>query len=255
MGKRTGRVCRQGKSEYRYGYLSGKGGVLLLHSHELSQQQQTDKTFPALNMPWEGKNLNYIIISEHTAGQLGIDPYVYSVSFNVGRWEEPEIKAKLQDILAGFNREAERYTAYYLVAKSDILAEEQSYILAVRGVMGFFNGALLLFAVLGYGNMVLAGLLERQREFVILRCIGMTGKQLRRMLIWEGIFYSCCIKGLLLSLGNVILMMTGMIMRRNTSYFVYLFRRLNFCVILFCSWGLALGARLLYMAVEDVNCA
>lgn len=260
-----------------------EGGFLLLHSHELSQQQQlevdkvigeglegtlfqsggedgeksfeltcsgyldtTEKGFPPLNMPWEGKNLNYIIINNNTAGQLGITPYVYSVSFDVGKQEESEIKRKLQDILAELNQAAEGYTSYYLTSKSDLFAEAQSYIQAVRIVMGVFNGVLVLFAVLGYCNIVITGIVERRMEFAIMRSVGMMRKQLKEMLIWEGVFYSCCIMGLLLSLGNVILIVTGIIMRKNTSYFTYHFPALaflGFLVMLLCiSIGIPLAA-------------
>ena len=233
-----------------------KRGFILLHSHELSQKQQletdkvmgeglsgilfenggkefdliccgyldiTEKGFPAINMPWEGRNLNYIIISNNTAKQLEITPYIYSIAFNTSQQEEPKIKRKLQGILAEFNQETESYPQYYLIAKSDILAEERSYILAVRVVTGIFNGVLVLFAVLGYCNIVITGIIERQVEFAIMRSVGMTRKQLKEMLIWEGIFYCCCITGLSLSLGNTILITTGAIMRKNIRYFTYNF--------------------------------
>lgn len=252
----------------------GGKGFLLLHSHELSQQQQTEtdkvigeklsgilsqsggkefeltcsgyldtteKGFPPLNMPWEGKNLNYIIISNATAEQLGITPHVYSVSFDVNPQQEPEIKRKLQELLAGWNQETESYTSYYLTAKSDILAEEQSYILAVKVVMGVFNGVLMLFAVLGYCNIVITGILERRMEFAIMRSIGMTRKQLKKMLIWEGVFYSCCILGLLVSLGNVVLFVTGILMSRNTLYFVFHFPALELLCFLILLFGISIG--------------
>ena len=86
--------------------------------------------------------------------------------------------------MAEFNQETESYPQYYLIAKSDILAEERSYILAVRVVTGIFNGVLVLFAVLGYCNIVITGIIERQAEFAIMRSVGMTRKQLKEMLIW-----------------------------------------------------------------------
>lgn len=265
-----------------------EGGFLLLHSHELSQEQQTEvdkvigegldgtlfqsggedggkgfeltcsgyldtteKGFPSLNMPWEGKNLNYIIISNNTARQLGVTPYVYSVSFDVSPQEEPEIKRKLQELLAEWNQETEGYTSYYLTAKSDILAEEQSYILAVKVVMGVFNGVLMLFAVLGYCNIVITGMVERRMEFAIMRSVGMTRKQLKEMLIWEGVFYSCCTMGLLLSLGNVILIVTGFIMRNNTSYFTYHFPALAFLCFLILLIGISIGIPLVAYGYES----
>jgi len=200
-----------------------------------------------------GKNLNYIIISNNTARQLGITPYVYSVSFDVSRQDEPEIKRKLQELLAEWNQETESYTSYYLTAKSDILAEEKSYILAVRVVMGVFNGVLMLFAVLGYCNTVVTGIVERRVEFAIMRSIGMTGKQLKEMLIWEGIFYSCCVEGLLISLGNAVLMMTGIVMRRNMLYFAYRFPTIEFLCYFILLLGISVGIPLVVYGGEKIK--
>ncbi|MCH5344851.1 MAG: ABC transporter permease [Acetatifactor sp.] len=253
-----------------------EGGFLLLHSHELSQEQQTEvdkvigeglkgtlfqsggdegkgfeltcsgylditkKGFPSLNMPWEGKNLNYIIINNNTARQLGITPYVYSISLDVSKQDEPEIKRKLQELLAEWNQGTESYTSYYLTAKSDLLAEEQSYIQAVRVVMGVFNGVLMLFAFLGYCNTVITGMVERRMEFAIMRSVGMTRKQLKEMLIWEGVFYSCCIMGLLFSLGNAILIILEFIVRKNILYFSYHFPALELLCFLILLLGISI---------------
>ena len=39
-------------------------------------------------------------------------------------------------------------------------------------------------------NAILTGILARRREFAVLQSIGMTGRQLKGMLIWEGVFYA-----------------------------------------------------------------
>ncbi len=271
------------KSHLDMDSFQGKGGFIVLHSHELSQEQQveadkvigeslsgilyekggkefelicsgyldtTEKGFPVLNMPWDGKNLNYIIISNNMASQLGITPYTYAVAFDVSKEEEPEIKRKLQGVLAEFNQETENYAKYYLTAKSDILAVEQSYILAVRVVMGVFNGVLMLFAVLGYCNIVITEMVERRMEFAIMRSVGMTRRQLKEMLIWEGVFYSGCIVGLLLSLGSVILNVTGIIMRKQISYFTYHFPLSAVLCFLILLLGICIGIPLAVYSSE-----
>ena len=50
-------------------------------------------------------------------------------------------------------------------------------IVAVVGILNFFNA-------------ILTGILARKREFAVLQSIGMTGKQLKKMLILEGILYA-----------------------------------------------------------------
>ena len=50
-------------------------------------------------------------------------------------------------------------------------------IVAVVGILNFFNA-------------ILTGILARKREFAVLQSIGMTGKQLKKMLILEGLLYA-----------------------------------------------------------------
>jgi len=62
-------------------------------------------------------------------------------------------------------------------------------------MMFLMLGAILCFivgmvGVLNFLNAVLTGMITRKREFAILQSIGMTGKQLQTMLIWEGMYYA-----------------------------------------------------------------
>ena len=53
--------------------------------------------------------------------------------------------------------------------------------------MSFIVG---LIGVLNFLNTILTGILTRHREFAVLQSIGMTGKQLKGMLVTEGILYT-----------------------------------------------------------------
>ena len=47
-----------------------------------------------------------------------------------------------------------------------------------------------LVGVLNFLNAVLTGILARRHEFAVLQSVGMTGKQLKTMLVFEGLYYS-----------------------------------------------------------------
>ena len=55
------------------------------------------------------------------------------------------------------------------------------------GVLSFIIG---LVGVLNFINAILTGILTRRRELAMLQSIGMTGRQLKTMLIWEGLYYA-----------------------------------------------------------------
>lgn len=55
---------------------------------------------------------------------------------------------------------------------------------------GVLCGIIGLVGILNFFNGIMTGILSRQREFAMLQSIGMTGKQLKTMLIYEGLFYA-----------------------------------------------------------------
>ena len=55
---------------------------------------------------------------------------------------------------------------------------------------GLLSFIVCLVGVLNFLNAVLTGILARRREFAVLQAIGMTGRQLKIMLIWEGLYYT-----------------------------------------------------------------
>ena len=70
-----------------------------------------------------------------------------------------------------------------------ILGISISAVVAIIGILNFFNA-------------ILTGICVRQREFAVLQSIGMTGKQLKKMLVFEGLWYAltCAIFSLILAL-------------------------------------------------------
>ena len=64
------------------------------------------------------------------------------------------------------------------------------------GVLSLIVG---LVGALNFVNAVLTGILARRREFAVLQAVGMTGKQLKIMLVWEGLCYT--LLSLLAALG------------------------------------------------------
>lgn len=63
----------------------------------------------------------------------------------------------------------------------------RSMFLIFGGVLSFIIG---LVGVLNFLNAILTGIVVRRREFAVLQSIGMTGKQLKAMLVWEGVYYA-----------------------------------------------------------------
>lgn len=57
-------------------------------------------------------------------------------------------------------------------------------------VGGLLCAIIFMVGVLNFFNAIMTGILSRQREFAVLQAVGMTSKQLKAMLIYEGMFYT-----------------------------------------------------------------
>lgn len=73
----------------------------------------------------------------------------------------------------------------------------RSMFLLLGGALSFIVG---LVGVLNFFNAIFTGIIARQRELAVLQAVGMTGKQLRSMLVWEGLLYALGAAGIALLL-------------------------------------------------------
>ena len=77
----------------------------------------------------------------------------------------------------------------------------RSMFLLLGGALSFIVG---LVGILNFFNAVLTGIIARRRELAVLQSIGMTERQLRAMLVWEGLLYALGAAGLALLLAVIL---------------------------------------------------
>ncbi len=73
--------------------------------------------------------------------------------------------------------------------------------LTVAVVGGLLSFILALIGILNFINSIVTGILSRQREFAMMEAVGMTGKQLKSMLAWEGVLYAAFASIVVLTVG------------------------------------------------------
>ena len=103
------------------------------------------------------------------------------------------------DTTSGANAAMEAFLADYTEyinpqfdyeSKSTYAAEFESFrsmFLLLGGVLSLIVG---LVGVLNFFNAILTGIITRKREFAVLQSIGMTGRQLKTTLVYEGLLYA-----------------------------------------------------------------
>lgn len=85
--------------------------------------------------------------------------------------------------------------------------------------------------ILNFLNAILTSIMSRQREFAMLQSIGMTGKQLNQMLVFEGLIYTMLVVGSSLILSLIMSPLISNVLERILWLFTYRFTLLPILVV------------------------
>ncbi len=118
------------------------------------------------------------------------------------------------------------------VSKDSAAAEfhsMQSMIIIVGGVLSAILG---LIGILNFMNSILTSIISRRRELAMLQSVGMTAKQLHRMLIGEGFVYAFAALLASFTVGNVVVYLIVKLFAGQIWFFSYNFTMLPMLICL-----------------------
>ena len=185
---------------------------------------------PDLNNTAIGSGIIYFLAGEEGFQKLGLTEQTFEIELEADPEYEPALKATLTRITGDYNRSHDlisessnevKLGSLNMYAKSDELEARKEYISSSRTAMGALCILLILMGLVNYVNVTLTGLAMRRKEFAVLESIGMTRRQLKRMLLLEGVFYSLIVTVLLLTAGTGALYAFGAVMNEKIVYFVF----------------------------------
>lgn len=185
---------------------------------------------PDLNNTAIGPGIIYFLAGEEGFQKLGLTEQTFGIDLEADPEYEPALKATLTGITADYNRSHDlvseggnemKLGSLNMYAKSDELEARKEYISSSRTAMGSLCVLLILMGLVNYVNVTLTGLAMRRKEFAVLESIGLTRRQLRRMLLLEGVFYSLIVTVLLLTAGTGALYVFSAVMDKKIVYFVF----------------------------------
>lgn len=96
----------------------------------------------------------------------------------------------------------------------------QNMYLIVGGILSFI---LALIGILNFINSIITSVQARRKELAVLQAIGMTGRQLKKMLVGEGLCYSLITILVTLTLGNLITYGLVLALANQMWFFTYHF--------------------------------
>ena len=110
-------------------------------------------------------------------------PTLLTYGFNVDEALQPQMEEFLSSYVSENSSVA--YTSTKLLKEQ--LDSVRSMILVIGGLIG----CIMAFAgLINFTNMIITNIITRRHEFATMQSIGMTGKQLRRLMVYEGIYYA-----------------------------------------------------------------
>ena len=138
------------------------------------------------------------------------EPAIYKYSFDVEEEQQGAMSEFLEDYVTNIDPGLNYASA----------EDSRQDAMTTRTMLQFVGGLIsMIFGVAGVLNLtntIITTILARRHEFATMQSIGMTRRQLTRMMIWESVYYAigACIAGLILSVVlafTVVRILTGSI--------------------------------------------
>ena len=110
-------------------------------------------------------------------------PTLLTYGFNVDEALQPQMEEFLSSYVS------ENTSVAYTSTK--LLKEQLDSVRSMILVIGGLIGCIMAFAgLINFTNMIITNIITRRHEFATMQSIGMTGKQLRCLTVYEGIYYA-----------------------------------------------------------------
>lgn len=156
-----------------------------------------------------------VLISDAAMEQLTDSPSVDNVIIDCDPKAESYVTARIKE-LTKVNSAVQA-----VEIKSESIEDFQSSMTAMNILTAGISIVLILIGVINFINVMLTGVFTRRKELAVLESVGMTKKQVRKMLMFEGVYYGLITIVLILTVGNVIVYAVAKMAQRITDYAVF----------------------------------
>lgn len=133
----------------------------------------TKEGFPELELCWDGRNTNLLLVTEETFENLSenLTPQTFEMSFSVAKEQESGCKNRLKGMIQTENMEfqsengyAEQLNLFQMESRSDLLLKEQEYIQTSRLLLLVISGCLIFIGIMNFLNVRVTDMLLRKKN-------------------------------------------------------------------------------------------
>lgn len=160
--------------------------------------------------------MDLVFVSDAFMKKMSPDPVIYNITINVDSGREPYVEQQIQKLNSTLVD-----TSFEFHSKSDIRESFLSGMTSMRILGGGISIMLLIIGVLNFINVMLTSVYTRRQELAVMESVGMTKRQIKNMLTWEGGYYALITTGLILTVGNGLLWLMSRSVTGIADYAVY----------------------------------
>ena len=153
-----------------------------------------------------------------------------AMCFCASYWVKDDREAEFQSFLENYTTRVDPNTNYE--SKETFRGEMDSMNRSINMVGGALSLIIGLIGILNFINSMVTSVIARKRELAMLQSIGLTDSQLKRMLVYEGIYYIAFTAVISIVIGSAFSLLVVRALKNVVAYFEYQFTALPFAVIL-----------------------
>ncbi|SHK82916.1 putative ABC transport system permease protein [Anaerocolumna jejuensis DSM 15929] len=139
-------------------------------------------------------------------------------------------EAALQSFLKNYTEKVDPNTDFE--SKEGLRGEFSSIINMIGMVGGALSLVISVIGILNFINTMLTSVITRKREFAMLQSIGLTNSQLKRMLVYEGMYYISFTAVISIVIGSLLSVSVVRAFNNVVEYFTYHFTIIPFLSVL-----------------------
>jgi putative ABC transport system permease protein len=221
--------------------------------------EAADKNFPEIPLAWDCENVVILAVSPDTYHWLGsfMQEQTISVSFNTVNHPEDKTKEILDKWLKDENYQYEiqkglsNIDLLECIAKTDLIAENQNYIMVSRITMTGISVLFFLLGIIVFLNTLLTEYIRDRQEHILLRYLGVTHKEMIKAFVMEGLIYFAILASLLSTVGIYLIFFIGKLVKKEIPYFEFAFPAHIFLLLLAVFFAISV---LLPAVISQISC-
>lgn len=148
----------------------------------------------------------------------------YLLDINVDEKYEPKINTELKGMASS--------RGLWFESKSEITEEFNKSQMVMNILGGGISIILILIGILNFINIMITGINVRLKELAVMESIGMTKKQIKKMLTFEGLYYAGITTALILTLGMAIIYGIAQMTMQIADYAVFVFPSIQLILLI-----------------------